>query len=290
MQNKLIFGKTYSNAEIAEIFGCSPQGGMRRSHKTNTLVLLAKHHRALYNDQWTEDGILYYTGEGKRGNQKLNKQNKTLANSNESDINVFLFESFEDNIYYFSGEVYLAEKWYEDQELDELFEMRKVFKFPLKRKTANNLIISEDILIKCEKQKNKKISLLPLKTVKALAKKNGSKISKRQALATNYYRDPYVADYTKRRAKGICDLCNLQAPFKNKLGEDYLEEHHVKMLSQGGPDEIYNTVALCPNCHRQIHINKDITDQKKLQKKIKEYLKEDKDEISLKKYKQLFHK
>ena len=30
-------------------------------------------------------------------------------------------------------------------------------------------------------------------------------------------RDPYVAEWTKRRANGICQLCLNQAPFKDRL-------------------------------------------------------------------------
>lgn len=66
-------------------------------------------------------------------------------------------------------------------------------------------------------------------------------------------RDPSVNEYVKKRANGICDLCEQKAPFLNKVGEPYLECHHVKYLSNGGSDTIDNAVALCPNCHRRIH-------------------------------------
>lgn len=38
---ELIRGKVYSNADICYMFKCSPQGGMRRSQQTNTLVLIS---------------------------------------------------------------------------------------------------------------------------------------------------------------------------------------------------------------------------------------------------------
>ena len=40
----------------------------------------------------------------------------------------------------------------------------------------------------------------------------------------------------------------------------YLESHHVTWLSRGGYDLIDNVVALCPNCHRKIHIRYEDTD------------------------------
>lgn len=90
-------------------------------------------------------------------------------------------------------------------------------------------------------------------------------------------RNPFVSEYTKMRADGKCDLCEKESPFKDKKGKPYLEEHHVIMLANGGPDQIYNTVALCPNCHKKMHILKDKRDFEKLQKVISKYLEEDND-------------
>ena len=75
-----------------------------------------------------------------------------------------------------------------------------------------------------------------------------------------YGRSPLVADYAKRRANQCCELCKEKAPFFDKQGHPFLEVHHVQWLSEGGADSIYNTVALCPNCHRKMHIVQDQAD------------------------------
>lgn len=62
-----------------------------------------------------------------------------------------------------------------------------------------------------------------------------------------------MAAVVKERAEGICQLCNKPAPFYNKKGEPYLECHHIVWIARGGADEVYNAVALCPNCHRKMH-------------------------------------
>ena len=49
-------------------------------------------------------------------------------------------------------------------------------------------------------------------------------------------------------------LYNQPAPFKNIDGEPYLETHHINWLAAGGQDTIKNTTALCPNCHKKMHI------------------------------------
>ncbi|WP_342773241.1 HNH endonuclease signature motif containing protein [Paenibacillus prosopidis] len=35
----------------------------------------------------------------------------------------------------------------------------------------------------------------------------------------------------------------------------FLESHHIVWRSMEGPDILENTNALCPNCHRKIHIH-----------------------------------
>lgn len=81
-------------------------------------------------------------------------------------------------------------------------------------------------------------------------------------------RNKYVSDYAKTRAKGFCQLCGKPAPFKDPEGKPFLETHHIQWLSKGGADSIDNTVALCPNCHRRMHILNDPKDIKKLQRRI----------------------
>jgi len=44
------------------------------------------------------------------------------------------------------------------------------------------------------------------------------------------------------------------APFLRKKDQSpYLEVHHMIQLADGGEDTTENAVALCPNCHRQLH-------------------------------------
>ncbi len=73
-------------------------------------------------------------------------------------------------------------------------------------------------------------------------------------------RSGLVVAIVKERAAGVCQLCNKPAPFYNKKGEPYLECHHIVWLADGGPDEVSNAVALCPNCHRKMHSLNEPTD------------------------------
>lgn len=79
-------------------------------------------------------------------------------------------------------------------------------------------------------------------------------------------RSALVANIAKKRAAGVCQLCGMPAPFFNQKGEAYLESHHVVWLARGGADDIQNTVALCPNCHRKMHVLDETKDVEYLMK------------------------
>lgn len=287
----LIVGRTYSNNEIANTFKCSNMGGMRRSHETNTLVLIAKHNNPLYDDQWSSDGILNYTGMGTTGDQSItNSQNKTLAVAAKEGIKVYLFESYADNEYYFEGEVELAGPIFQAEEIDAEGNLRTVVKYPLRRKDNKaNVIIDIESVKQSEKEKIKEVQRHSIEDIKNKAKAVELKDVSTKEVKTIYReRNQYVAEYTKNRAKGICDLCGKEAPFKDRDGKPYLESHHVITLADGGPDGIYNTVAICPNCHKKIHVLKDSDDIKKLEDIILKYLLDDEDRENIKKWEELF--
>lgn len=87
-----------------------------------------------------------------------------------------------------------------------------------------------------------------------------------QTITESYVRDRYVSEYIKRRAHGICQLCDKPAPFNDCDGKPFLETHHIIWLADGGSDSIENTVALCPNCHRKMHTLNQREDVEKLLK------------------------
>jgi 5-methylcytosine-specific restriction enzyme A len=76
---------------------------------------------------------------------------------------------------------------------------------------------------------------------------------KTESSSTNYLRDAAVVAYVLKYASGHCECCGSASPFKKLTGEPYLEVHHVKHLSDEGSDTITNTIAVCPNCHRELH-------------------------------------
>lgn len=77
--------------------------------------------------------------------------------------------------------------------------------------------------------------------------------ARQERSAEQFVRDAVVVAYVLRAAAGHCECCMKPAPFTKPNGLPYLEVHHVKRLSAGGSDRVSNAVAVCPNCHRELH-------------------------------------
>ncbi|MBK1694803.1 hypothetical protein CKO09_08635 [Chromatium weissei] len=69
-----------------------------------------------------------------------------------------------------------------------------------------------------------------------------------------FQRNPDVVGEVLEKAHGHCQRCGKPAPFLRKTDHSpYLEVHHIKPLAENGEDTIENAIALCPNCHRELH-------------------------------------
>jgi 5-methylcytosine-specific restriction protein A len=78
-----------------------------------------------------------------------------------------------------------------------------------------------------------------------------------QGMRNVYQRSRDVRIYVLARANGICEGCGSPAPFLRGDGTPYLEPHHLRRVSDGGPDHPAHVIALCPNCHRRVHAGAD---------------------------------
>lgn len=84
------------------------------------------------------------------------------------------------------------------------------------------------------------------------------KIGKRNV----YSRARDLRVYVLRRANGVCEACKAKAPFLKPDGYPYLEPHHIRRRSDGGPDHPLSVAGVCPNCHKQAHDGSDANDLK----------------------------
>lgn len=262
------------NKRLMDIFQCGNSGGMRRSHVTNTLILISDHTQGTYDDRWNNN-VLYYTGMGLFGDQKINKlQNKTLAESISNRISLFLFEVWIPKHYTYMGPVKLSSKPFKEQQLDRNGELRNVWIFPLKLEDTNSQVIEKEKIKENTSRLEKRIAKLSDDELSKFIKNPiEHPPSKRITTSLSFMRNPYIVEYAKRRAKGKCQLCENDAPFNDKNKNPYLVVHHVEWLGNDGMDSIYNVVALCPNCHDKMHVLNLPKDVKKLKELAKKDLK-----------------
>lgn len=265
-------GSILTNEQLTEIFRCSPQGGMRRSLSTNTLAIVSNHIKSIYEDRWI-DNVFHYTGMGQFGDQDINgTQNKTLVQSGNNGVQLHLFEVFEDMKYTYMGQVVLAGDPYQESQADANGKNRLVWVFPLRLVNGQSVFLPNEILKQKEQRQRRKACKLSDTELASRADKIGGRPGSRQVSTTTYERNGYIAEYARRRAEGVCQLCEQSAPFLDGNGGPYLESHHIIWLSRGGEDSIENSVALCPNCHRKMHILDVQGDREKLVRAAAEYL------------------
>lgn len=267
-KSPFFIGQVVSNAELTSKFEVGNMGGMRRSKKNGTLVIVSDHTKGLYDDKWYGD-VLHYTGMGKNGDQVFKgNQNKTLAESNTNGVDIHLFEVIEPAKYIYQGIVKLCDQPYQETQKDESGQSRKVWMFPLKV-VASDFAITETEFEIYERAQKAKAKSLSRDNLEAKAKESSSEqVSNRKVTSNVFVRNPFVTEYVKLIANGICGLCDQPAPFIDKSGKPFLHSHHVEYLANGGKDVIENCIAVCPNCHARIHALENPKDKQKLLDKI----------------------
>lgn len=169
--------------------------------------------------------------------------------------------SYRNFICYYTGS---GDKQKSKKEVDSIFEKEVKKAEELSDDELLKKIASKGLIYGTNRRNRK--SVQHSLSEKKLSKKN-------RIISVAYDRDADVSEYAKRRAVGYCDLCEQNAPFVNDNNIPYLEVHHIKWLSDGGADTLDNVSALCPNCHRKMHIRNDLDDKKKLQQKVRAYMK-----------------
>lgn len=274
----ILIGDVVTEKDIHRIFGCQTTFGIRLNKKNNAIVIVSDATSGnAYADVWEGD-TLFYTGTDAGaidGNQTLTghgNNNGALKDvwNNPAATTLFLFEKYASNKCTYRGVVALAKEPYQEPRKSNPAQM--VWKFPLKLVDVGwNRLISDYEQV--ERKSVEKTEEELKRTIKTKIKNPNSlrgKI-KRETTAAFYDRDSDIRAYVKIRARGRCDLCQTPAPFSDGAGHPYLEAHHIKWLAKGGLDIPENMVALCPNCHRKMHILDLEEDKIKLQRKAKGY-------------------
>lgn len=245
-------GNIYTRStDINGPFGGSFQGGISFSKKSPAVFIFAgdEGERFGYRDRWDVNEQVYtYTGEGQVGNMTFTKGNLAVRDhvSDGRTLHLFKKVSRKGGLYTYMGEMECAATAVvrgTDRDGSE----RDVIQFQLVRLRA-----IDDDSAAFSSGVTREISLQTLRQ-KAYAAVRPSGSERKGAVRAMCERSRDVVAYALARAKGTCENCSIDAPFRRIDGQPYLEVHHVDRLSDGGLDSPDRVAAICPTCHRFIH-------------------------------------
>ncbi|WP_423815912.1 HNH endonuclease [Salinibacter altiplanensis] len=180
--------------------------------------------------------------------------NRALRDHQENGKDLHLFEALgEGEVRYLGTAVCLDHHWEDRPDVDG--EMRRAIVFELAvEPTEDSSTDGVEEQVEEYDGSSQRWWTRPQDELRALAlQEPTSSVSEEEARQTVYQRSKAVQVYVKRRAKGRCEGCGNEAPFVTSQGRPYLEAHHVRRVSDGGPDHPRWVIALCPNCHRRVH-------------------------------------
>lgn len=227
----------YTSKSLNEEFGANLQGGMKKIATAHALFLLLDHGSGnLYSDYWDVDDVLHYTGAGLEGNQELKRQNLDLAKSNQWNIALYLFESYQSDatknpLYRYRGRMKLVGEHYIERAYDNNGMLRDIIVFPLKALDKLNDSPAEIVR---EYQAKESYSVKKERLTKDEWLERIEGIKQRQANHKGwvqpvtkvvdyiYSRSEDVKEFTLQRADGRCELCGNESPFYVE-GKPFLE-------------------------------------------------------------------
>lgn len=250
-----VIGEEYSRRDdIHAAFGGQRQGGISTpsGHPYIFIFTGKSGERHGYADGWQENGVFLYTGEGQKGDMTFKAGNKAIRNHVTDGKELLLFEALgkQKPVRYLGS--YCCQSWDTFRGTDSEGNERECIQFHLvpadegqeeQGKSASSVAQS--------------MSLEQLRKRALAASKPNQTQQWRNAQQAYRKRSQAVRDYVLARAAGRCELTGKAAPFFTKAGEPYLEVHHTRRLSDGGPDDPRHVAAICPTVHREIHFGQN---------------------------------
>jgi 5-methylcytosine-specific restriction enzyme A len=240
-------GKVYRRRDLHDEFGGQRQGGIVTPVSAPVIFLITGEAGLGYGyaDEELPDGTFVYYGEGQTGPMKLVRGNLAIRDHGQDGRDLHLFEHVAPAHLRYRGQ-YLCAGYDEVSGVrDAEGNLRTAIAFqlvPIEQDDADAQLAGADVA---------ELSLAELR--EAALSAPDPRASATDAKRHAYRRSAAVREYVLRRADAECEGCSAPAPFKTKQGRPYLEPHHTRRVSDGGPDHPAAVIALCPGCHRRAH-------------------------------------
>ncbi|HYO12524.1 MAG TPA: HNH endonuclease [Thermoanaerobaculia bacterium] len=209
-----------------------------------------------YDDTFQDDGTFWYTGEGQRGDMRMERGNRAIRDHLQTGKILHLFEQAERGLVRYVGEAtYLGHHTEPRPDLDGNTREAIIFELAVEGNEEGRPISPERASTRDHDAGLWSRSLDELYQLAMRASTGDASTQDRRVNVR--LRSRAVKIYVLRRANGVCEGCGNPAPFKKPNGQPFLESHHIRRLADLGPDHPRWVAALCPNCHRRAHEGED---------------------------------
>lgn len=245
-------GRVYRRRDLHRMYGGQRQGGISTPARHNIILLFTGEMGRPYGyeDTWTDEGVFLYTGDGQSGDMSFVRGNRAVRDHTKNGKDLHLLEYVSRGYVRYLGQM-VCTGFLRSPGFDIDGKERQLIVFELAALDA----FADDPGIGPEERDFWRDSLAVLRE-RAIASSAGAR-STQERLTLVQSRSAAVRDYVLRRSNGVCEGCRNDAPFRTAAGRPYLEAHHIRRLTDGGPDEPQWVAALCPNCHRRAHYGQD---------------------------------
>jgi 5-methylcytosine-specific restriction protein A len=208
-----------------------------------------------YRDQWLDDDNFEYWGEGQYDDMSFTGGNRAIRDHIPDGKDLYLFTSTRESGMYRFIDQMICGGYRFGRGLDKAEEERDEIIFQLIRLGAISNSGDEEVIDAPISNVLANASIEELRN-RAIDDSADSREPLERKTAFRM-RSAAIKRYARARAGGKCEGCGVMAPFMTVAGEPYLEVHHVRRLSDDGPDHPSFVVAICPTCHRRAHYATD---------------------------------
>lgn len=249
-----VIHQTYiRRSDIHEPFGGQQQGGISTPARAPGIFIFTGHGADIigYKDAFQTDGSLRYTGQGQVGDMRMASGNAAIRDHSTAGKDLLLFSQMKKGGRVRFEGLFACAGWDVERQPDINGHERDALVFSLVPLRETELE-ADDLT----SEPTPTSTLAELRT-RAMAAAAPARSTQTSNAITLFRRSRDVRDYVLARADGTCEACKTPAPFATANGRPYLEAHHIRRLSDGGPDDPRYVAGICPNCHRRAHYGSD---------------------------------